>query len=138
MPVTAPARENLHTGDRYVLQERFELRPALKAVLDTFTASVAAAELVAALIANRNFELLGTGAVTANITNNNGGGINLLTNGGATDSAILAPHLSTNLSPWTKVSWAPSNQPHLCWTVRTPASITNTTYWAGLKLTNTP
>jgi hypothetical protein len=138
MAATAPARENLHTGDRYVLTERFELLPALNNVLDTFTASVAAAELVAALVANKSFELLGTGAVTADLTRNAGGGVNVLTHGGATDSAIILPHLSTGQSPWTGVEWKPSNQPHLVWNLKTPSSITNTTYWVGLKLTNTP
>lgn len=133
-----PVRDNLIEGNRYLLRETFTQLPALKAVLDTFTASVAAAEMVAAMVANKNFALLGTGAVTADPTFNAGGGFNLNTHGGATDSAILLPHLATSLSPWTATTWTPAQEPHFVLHVKTPSSITNCTYWAGFKLTNTP
>lgn len=123
---------------RVTLIEKFTQRPALKAVLDTFTASVANTELVAALIANKNFSLLGTNAVTADITFNAEGGINLLTHGGTSDSAIILPSLSTNLSPWTAMTWGTDQETWWGCEFVTNSSLTNTTIWAGLKLTNTP
>jgi hypothetical protein len=125
-------------NSRVALFEKFEKRPALKAVLDTFTASVAAAELVAAAIANTSFQLLGTNAVTATPTFNAEGGLNLLTQGGATDSSILVPHLTTNLSPWTSITWGSDRETHWGCEFKTAAALTNTTIWCGLKLTNTP
>lgn len=130
--------QRVQPNSRVSLIETFEKRPALKAVLDSFTASVAAAELVAAVIANTNFQLLGTNAVTADPTFNAEGGLNLLTHGAATDSAILVPHLTTNLSPWTSITWGSDQETWWGCEFKTAAALTNTTIWAGLKLTNTP
>ncbi len=124
--------------NRYALFEKFTKRPALNAVLATYTASVAAAEAVATNVANKDFSILGTGAVTADITFYAEGGLNLATHGGATDSAILLPALQTNQSAWSAVTWGTDQQTHWGCTIKTGAALTNTTLWAGLKLTNTP
>lgn len=134
-----PTDDSIFTAkSRFLLYEDFRLRPALKAVKDTFTAGVTNTELVAFSIANKDFDLLGTNAVTASITYYAHGGVNLVTAGGATDSAIFLPSLVTNLGPWAGQTWDTSKEPW--WTLRckTNTALTNTTIWAGLKLTNTP
>ncbi len=87
---------------------------------------------------NPDFEILGTAAVSADVAFNAEGGITLSTHGGATDSTILLPHLDTAQSNWKSTTWGTDQQTHWGCTIRTPAALTNTTFWAGLKLTNTP
>jgi len=132
-----PRRENIHDGLRLVLTERFEKLPALNAVIATDENSNAAAHL-ARNLANRNWELLGTNAVTADIAFNAAGGVDLATHGGASDSAIFLPHLDTGQTAWTGTTWLPSKQPHFSCVFKTDAALTNTTIWCGFKLTNTP
>lgn len=119
-----PSRRNLHTGERIVLQEDFLQLPSVNADVG--------------IAWNRNFELLGTNAVGADLAFNSGGGFNLATHGGATDSAILLPHLDTTQSSFAALSLAPSTLPQFVTMVKTDAALTNTTLWAGFKLTNTP
>jgi hypothetical protein len=125
-----PMRENLHDGGRYILSDKFLRVPKLNA--DINSATEATRE-----IANPDFEILGTNAASADQVHDAVGGFVLKTAGAATDSAILLPHLDTNQTAWSKVTWLPSKQPSFVTNVKTPASITNCTYWAGYKLTNT-
>lgn len=137
--VYGPVPQNCFDGNRRFYYEPFEKLPALKAVLDTYTASVAAAEAVATNVANKNFSLLGTNAVTADPTFNAGGGFNLNTHGASTDSAILLPSLSTSQTNWSVSGlFRPDNSWQWGCRIKTASSLTNTTIWAGLKLTNTP
>lgn len=131
MPGIPPRRENVHEGDRFVLTERFLRAPGINADIQD-------ADEADRMVVNTDFELLGGNAVSADQALNAGGGFALTTAGGATDSAILLPHLDTKQTAWSAVSWKPSNQPNMATTVKTGASITNCTFWAGLKLTNTP
>lgn len=138
LDIFAPVPRTLYGGQRVMLYDDMSKPPALKAVLDTYTASVAAAEAVATNVANKNFELLGTGAVTADMLCSVEGGLAFATHGGSTDSCILVPHLATNQSAWTKWTWGTDRSVNWgCW-FRTDAALTNTTIWCGLKLTNTP
>ncbi len=90
------------------------------------------------MIADPDFEVLGTNATSACTSFNAEGGITLTTAGGSGDQVILCPHLDANQSAWTRWTWGTDRA--LIWegTIRTGAAITSTKIWAGLKLTNTP
>lgn len=122
----SPPLENLReTPNRrrhYV--ERFEQLPGINADVG--------------ISKNVNFELLGVNAASADLSFAAGGGFNLASHGGTSDSAILAPHLDTLQTSWSGVTWTPSKEPHVLAHFKTDAALTNTTLWFGLKLTNTP
>lgn len=131
--------DRINFGERAVFTEEFKQAAKLKAVLDTFTASVAAAELVAFASANKDFSVLGTNMTSALSTQDTGGG-NLLTTAGAdADSAILLPQLSTIQTSWSTMPWKTSRRVHWhCLVTPRSATIAASTIWAGLKKTNTP
>lgn len=87
---------------------------------------------------NPDFEVLGTNAVSADVSYYAEGGIAVATHGAATDSTIILPHLDTGQSAWANVTWGTDQETHWGCTLKTGAALTNTTIWAGLKLTNTP
>ena len=142
-------------SNRYYLNEFFRQRPALNAVLTTNFDNADATNAsnttirTAEKVANRNFELLGTNMTTALCTfeyNTGRIGILLTTAGADNDQAIVAPHLDnggnkgTSQSAWNSTLWGTENQ--VVWecalfTKITADSVTNTSFWAGLKLTNT-
>lgn len=119
------------TRNRFALYEEFLRRPCINA--DINSATEATRE-----VANPDFEVLGTNAVSASVTFYAEGGITLTTAGAATDSVIILPHLDTNQTAWTGVTWGTDQETWWGCQFKTGASLTNTTYWAGLKLTNTP
>ena len=127
---------NYHGRLSYV--ENWLKRPALNAVLTTYTSSVAAAEGVATNVANKDFEVLGTNMTTALCTFSATGGITLTTAGASADSAIVLPHLSTNQSAWKSTLWVTDSSPSFGAKIVTGASIASTSIWSGFKLTNTP
>ena len=89
------------------------------------------------MIADPDFEILGTNATSASSAFYAEGGITLTTAGASGDSVILLPHLDANQSAWTQVTWGTDQETEWsCWLV-TGAAITATAIWAGLKLTNT-
>lgn len=125
--------------------ERFTLRwvagqrgkPSLNAVIALDENSNAAAHL-AANIADPDFEILGTNAVTSCAAIATGGGVTLTTTATSGDQVILLPHLDAGQSAWSTVLWPTSKS--LIWegSFITPATITSMILWMGLKLTNTP
>lgn len=121
-----PPMENLRETPprRKHFVERFERLPGINADIGVSK--------------NLDFELLGTGAASADLAFNAAGGFDLATHGGASDSAILAPHLDTLQTQWSGITWTPSKEPHILAHFKTDAALTNTTLWFGLKLTNTP
>lgn len=119
------------------LSEYFTKRPALKAVLDTYTSSVAAAEAVATNVANKDFSVIGTNMTTALCTFSTAGGITLTTAGASSDQAIVLPQLSTGQTAWSAIQWASDKSARFECLIRTPATITSYVMWAGFKLTNT-
>jgi hypothetical protein len=137
-PYKIPHQAKDYIDQRYQLIETFQKAPALKAVLDTFTSSVAAAEMVAAMIANKDFSVLGTNMTTALATLAATGGVTITTAGASADSAIILPSLSTKQTAWSSTLW--SSDKSLEWEccIVTGASVALTSIWAGLKLTNTP
>jgi hypothetical protein len=90
------------------------------------------------MIADPDFEIVGTNATTALCTYNAEGGIKLTTAGASGDQEILAPHLDANQTPWTQVTWGTDQQVEWEMHLKTGSAVTSETVWAGLKLTNTP
>lgn len=88
-------------------------------------------------IADPDFELLGTNAVSTTSAYYAEGGIVLTSTTGATDSVILLPHLDTSQTAWANITWGTDKQTEWECFIGTDATITNEVIWAGLKLTNT-
>jgi hypothetical protein len=90
------------------------------------------------MIADPDFEVLGTNMTSALSTFHTSGGITLTTAGANNDQAILLPHLDANQSSWNLTLWALRRG--VCWEAvfQTGALVTTCILWAGLKLTNTP
>jgi hypothetical protein len=89
------------------------------------------------MIADPDFEILGTNASSDDITFYAEGGITMETDGADGDEVILLPHLDANQSAWSQVTWGTDQNVRWECRFRTGASITNCIIWAGLKLTNT-
>lgn len=125
-------------NDRYALIERFKKKPNLNADLLPATGTDPSnGEWALLAQANRDFELLGTNAISAQSALDAGGGVKLTTAGAANDQCIILPHLDTSQSAWAATDWL--TQKELEWEamIQTGASVINTTIWAGLKLTDT-
>lgn len=88
-------------------------------------------------VADPWFEVLGTNASSDDVTYYAEGGIKFETDGADGDGVILLPHLDTNQSAWSQVTWGSDQQTEWECHIKTGSSIANTIIWAGLKLTNT-
>ena len=121
---------------RYYLEEYFSKKPGLNAVSIIDPDADSASALAAYVIANRDFETLGTNYTTA-LTTYPGtqAGILMTTATADQDQAILLPHLDTNQSAWAKVLWGTENQVEWECSINLAAT-DNQKVWAGLKLTN--
>jgi hypothetical protein len=89
------------------------------------------------MIADPDFELLGTNFSSDDVTFNAEGGIVFTTDGADGDGLFLAPHLDANQSAWSQVTWGTDKETVWECDITTGAAITNSIIWAGLKLTNT-
>jgi len=120
---------DVHQGrdtNRYYLSEYFTQLPEVNA-------NVADANV------NKNFEILGTNASIDDITfSSTEGGAQLQTDGADNDQVIVLPHLAIDQTAWTNILWGTENQTHWACAIRTGSSIADMSFWAGLKLTNTP
>ena len=126
----------LHDARRYYLYESFSKKPGLNAVAIIDPDADSASALAAYVIANKDFETLGTNMTTALTTfPGTQAGILMTTAGADQDQAILLPHLDTNQSAWAKVLWGTENSVEWECSINLPA-IDNQKVWAGLKLTN--
>ena len=126
----------LKDARRYYLYESFAKKPGLNAVSVIDPDADSASALAAYVIANRDFETLGTNMTTALTTfPGTSAGILMTTAGADQDQAILLPHLDTNQSAWSKVLWGTENQVEWECSISLPA-LDNQKVWAGLKLTN--
>jgi len=124
--------------DRYSLIERFEKKPNLNAdLLPAGGTDPTNGEWALLAQANRDFELLGTSAVSAQSALDAGGGVKLTTAGAANDQCIITPHLDTSQSAWAATDWLSQKELEFGCLLQTGVSVINTTIWAGLKLTNT-
>ena len=121
---------------RYYLYEAFTKKPGLNAVAIIDPDADSASALAAYVIANKDFETLGTNMTTALTTfPGTSAGILMTTAGADQDQSILLPHLDANQSAWSKVLWGTENQVEWECSISLPA-IDNQKVWAGLKLTN--
>ncbi len=120
------------------LPERFELKwvagargkPGINADILNATESVR-------MIADPDFELLGTNAVSTCSAFNVEGGITLTTTTGSGDQVIVVPHLDASQSSWGTVTWGTDQATSWECHIKTGSAITSTIIWCGLKLTNT-
>ena len=115
---------------RVTFEENFQRKPAVNADIQNSAESTR-------MIANPDFEVLGTGSSTDDVTfGTTIGGILLTTDSSASQQVIIAPHLDTNQTAWTSNLWGTENQ--VIWeaVVRTGASVASIILWAGLKQTN--
>lgn len=120
------------SSERYYLEEFFKRLPAANA--DIQNASEATR-----MIANPDFELVGTNAVTGDATfSSTRAGIVLTTNGTDEDQVVIAPHLDSNQSAWTNIKFGTKNQVEWECAISTSATITDYTFFAGLKLSLDP
>ena len=121
---------------RYYLEEWFAQLPKLNAVNIIDPDADDASALALHVLANKNFEVLGTNMTSALSTRNaTAAGITITTAGADQDQSILAPHLDSNQSAWTGTLWGTENQVSWECSINTNA-IDNQKLWAGLKLTN--
>lgn len=131
--------------ERYYLEEFFEKRPALNAAIATAydnadaTNATNTAITTARVVANKQFEILGTNASADDITFDATNAALLLTTDGAdNDQIIILPHLDTNQTAWSGVKWGTENEVIWEGSIKTGATVATVLIWAGLKLTNTP
>jgi hypothetical protein len=90
------------------------------------------------MIADPDFEILGSGASSDDVTFHPEGGVKIETDGGGTNAVIVLPHLDANQSAWTQVTWGTDQQTAWEGEILTGSAITAQVIHAGLKLTNTP
>ena len=121
---------------RYYLEENFKKKPGLNAVAIIDPDADSASALAAFVIANRDFETLGTNYTTALTTfAATSAGILMTTATADQDQAILLPHLDTNQTAWSGTKWGTENQVEWECSIQI-AQTDNEKVWAGLKLTN--
>ncbi len=121
---------------RYYLEENFKKKPGLNAVAIIDPDADDASALAAYVIANKDFETLGTNYTTALTTfAATSAGILMTTATADQDQAILLPHLDTNQTAWSGTKWGTENQVEWECSIQI-AQTDNEKVWAGLKLTN--
>ena len=121
---------------RYYLEENFKKKPSLNAVAIIDPDADDASALAAYVIANKDFETLGTSYTTALTTfAATSAGILMTTATADQDQAILLPHLDTNQTAWSGTKWGTENQVEWECSIQI-AQTDNEKVWAGLKLTN--
>ena len=121
---------------RYYLEENFKKKPSLNAVAIIDPDADDASALAAYVIANKDFETLGTNYTTALTTfAATSAGILMTTATSDQDQAILLPHLDTNQTAWSGTKWGTENQVEWECSIQI-AQTDNEKVWAGLKLTN--
>lgn len=90
------------------------------------------------MIADPNFEILGTNAVSTCSVFEAEGGVTFTTTGATADQVILWPHQDASQSVWQETTWGTDQQTRWEAIIKTGSAITAQIVWAGLKLTNTP
>jgi hypothetical protein len=116
---------------RYYLEEYFVQLPKLNAVNIIDPDADDASALALHVLANKNFEVLGTNMTSALSTRNaTAAGITLTTAGADQDQAIVLPHLDSNQTAWTGTKWGTENQTIWECSINTNA-IDNQKLWAG-------
>ena len=113
---------------RYYLEEWFNQRPQLNAALASATESTR-------VVANRDFEVIGTNMTSVLSTfSTTHGGVLLTTAGADQDQAILLPHTDSAQTAWDDVIWGTENSVEWEASISLPA-LDNQKVWAGVKKT---
>ena len=123
--------------NRYCLEEHFDNKPGINGDMTIDPNADSTVSLEAFVIANVDFEIVGTNGITADVTfATTDGALLMTTEAGAGSQVIITPHLNTAQTGWASILWGNENQ--VIWeaVVRTGASVASVTLWAGLKLTN--
>lgn len=139
-------KTNLYTArdpDRYYLEEYFKRLPATNNDLTPSSADdgndgATATEIATMMAANKDFELDGANHSSGTIAfSSDYAGISLTPAGADNDQMIIQPHEDTNQSAWYNINF--DTQDEVIWegAIRTDSAITNMSFWAGLKETNT-
>lgn len=119
----------LDRGARCIYHKTWIRPPGINADIQTTSESVR-------MIVDPDFELLGLNAVSSVATISTTGGCKLITTTGATDGAIILPHLDTTQSGWATTLWDTAKSIRLETQVLIGTAATCVVA-AGFKLTNT-
>ena len=84
------------------------------------------------MIADPDFEVLGTNASSDDVTFNAEGGLVIETDGGDNDQVIILPHLDANQSAWAQVTWGTDQATVWECYIKTSV-ITSATIWARIE-----
>lgn len=120
----------VHNPTHFAFVENWRQKPGINADISDPT------QIAKYTIANRDFEVLGTNAVTSDVTFRVGGGITLATHGASGDTTIIAPHLDTDQTALAVASFLSQKEPYFEALLETASAITAQKIYAGLKLTN--
>jgi hypothetical protein len=133
------AHNHPHRGTGFNhLSRRYELRwVAGQRGKPSLNADIQNSAEATRMIADPDFEVLGTNASSDDVTFNAEGGVTFTTDGADGDGVILLPHLDANQSAWTQVTWGSDKQVEWECFIKTGASVADVVIYAGLKLTNT-
>lgn len=113
-------------GNRIILSKVFGDKglPALNGATENFAA-------------DPDFEILGANASADDVTFNAEGGILLTTDGADGDGIFILPHLDSEHSPWSGMTWGTDQEVEYQAWIKMGAAVTTRIVWCGLKLTNT-
>ena len=125
-----------HDPNRYYLHEYFEKVPSINSDIDTATHVGVTTPFEALNKANKSFEFKAVGTSSACSFNQDGTGINLVTDVTSGDNVIVLPHEDSNLSAWDNIYWKTTSQVHWSCALKID-NISDVFFWAGLKLTST-
>ena len=138
-PAAPPYRNGPYTWDQALLLEKPVVEGSKRFVLTEEFAQRPMLNASVGVVANLNFEILGTNAAEADVTwGATVGALELETAGADNDQVYVCPHLDSLQTAWAEVLWGTENQ--VIWeaTIMTSAAITTILLWAGLKLTYDP
>jgi len=120
------------------MSDRFELKwvagangtPGINADILNATESVR-------MIADPDFEILGSNHSSDDVTLHVEGGIKVETDGADGDFVVILPHLDSGQTAWSATTWGTDQETVWEAHIKTGSAITTSAIWAGLKLTNT-
>ena len=126
-----------HDPNRYYLHEYFEKVPSKNSDIEKITHNSDNTTSFAVLnVANKSFEFKAAGGSSACSFNQDGTGINLVTDTATDNNVIVLPHEDSNLSAWNNIYWKTTSQVHWSCALKID-NISDVFFWAGLKLTST-
>ena len=131
MSLADVAFDRLHDHQRRLVHHKNWMRPP------GLNADIQNAAETARMIVDPDFELLGLNAVSTVATISTTGGCLLTTVAGATDGAIILPHLDASQSAWATVLWDTAKSPTLEALLVTGSTVAAMVFAMGFKLTNT-